>query len=117
LLDVDRFRPENVSVRLRTALILVALAAMAAGLSLRAERPEPRTATAAAGALAGRPAPDQVLPAIVNAAVTTSATAQTLPGADWRRHARSETGERVVVLSPPTVPEGTARPLTFPLLI
>jgi hypothetical protein len=79
--------------------------------------PEPPSGKAASGQLAGQPAPEPELPAIVNVAVTTSVTVHTQLVAESCRHLRPARSVFTVTLRTPVVPDDTARPRSFPLLI
>ena len=106
-------------MRVRLTLIVVALAVLAfAGLRpLEQRSPESPSSAATSGQLAGQPAPDPDLPAIVNVAVTTSVTVHTYLVVDSGRHLRPAQSVLAGTLRTPVVPDDTARPRSFPLLI
>lgn len=75
-----------------------------------------RQSNAAFGQLAGPPAPEPDVPAIITAAVGTSATVQTVLVVESRRHLRPALS--VFTLSPRLpVAHSTDKPRFFPLLI
>jgi hypothetical protein len=108
----------NVPVKGRLIVIMLALAVLAfAGIHRDDQAATTQgQSNAASGQLAGPPAPEPDVPAIV-AAVTTSATIQTHLVAESQRPLRPALS--VVTVSPhlPVVPHSTARPRVFPLLI
>jgi hypothetical protein len=106
-------------VRSRFILIVVALAVLAfAGLRHGDHRSTaPPGSNGATGQLAGQPAPDSALPAVVSAAATASAAVQTLPHSGWRHLVRPAEDAFTAVRQTPLVPDGATRRRTFPLLI
>lgn len=76
-----------------------------------------RQSIAASGQLADPPAPEPDLPAIISAAVSTSATVQTVPLVESRRQLGLPLGVFAVSHPPPVVASRTAKPRSFPLLI
>lgn len=119
-LDVLPTRNHNVPVRGRLLLVVAAVAVLTfAGLRDGDQRStKPHSGIGACGQLAGQPAPDPESPAIVRAAVTTSATVQTHLASESLRHLRP--AQRIATASGQTPVDSNvdaARPRSFPLLI
>ena len=110
--------PHNVSVRARLTLVAVALAILVvAGLRSGDQRASMLHGARGSSALAGPPAPDPWAPALANAALTSSTTAQTLSRDEWSRRLGNDPDPALVIVPAIHLPDGTTRPLTFPLLI
>ena len=118
-LDLHPTSPDNGHVRVRPLLILLAFVALAfAGLRQEGPpAPEPQSHTPAQGALNAPPAPDADLPATLTAAVKGSAYVQTEPAAIDAPLLRPEPVSTAAPHIARAIPDRTARPLTFPLLI
>ena len=76
-----------------------------------------RQSNAASGQLADPPAPEPDLPTIVTAAVSTSATFQTVLVIESRRQLRPALSVFTVSPHPPVVAHSAGKPRFFPLLI
>ena len=118
-LDARLSPHQNVGVRGRLVAIMIALAVLAFA-EIRHDDPArmaERQSDAAFGQLADPPAPERDVPAIITAAVGTSATVQTVLVVESRRHLRPALS--VFTLSPrlPVVAHSTDKPRFFPLLI
>ena len=107
-------------MRGRLIAIVIALAVLAFA-EFRDDNQAPtaqRQSIAASGQLADPPAPDPDPPAIINAAVSSSTTVQTVPPLVESRH---QLGLPLSVFAvshlPPVVACRTAKPRSFPLLI
>jgi hypothetical protein len=108
----------NVLVRLRLILIVIALVVLAFVGLRQADARAPHTGSLASSQLSTQPAPDPEPPAIVKAAVTASATAQTYVACEPRgqeRHAQVVPTDGRQPLHEPAY--GASLPQSFPLLI
>ena len=76
-----------------------------------------RQSTAASGQLADRPAPEPEVPAIITAAVSTSATVPTVLVVESRCQPGPALSVFTVSRHLPVVAHGTGKPRFFPLLI
>ena len=96
-------------------LVLAVLALAEIGYDAQAPTAQRQT-NAASGQLADPPAPEPDVPAIIRAAVSTSATVQTVLGVESRRQLPALS---VFTGSPhlPRVAHSTVKPRFFPLLI
>jgi hypothetical protein len=112
------FPHQNVDVRGRLIAIVIALAVLAfAGICYEQASTSQLQSNAASGQFADPPRPEPTPPAIIAAAVSTSATVRTVFVVESRHQptpARSTltVGRRLTVVA-----HSTARPRSFPLLI
>jgi hypothetical protein len=107
-------------VRGRLIALVIALAVLAFA-EFRDDHQAPtaqRQSIAASGQLADPPAPEPDPPAIINAAVSSSTTVQTVPPlVESRRHLGLPLSVFAVSHPPPVDTCRTAKPRSFPLLI
>ena len=118
-LDARLSPHHNVGVRGRLIAIVIVLAVLAFA-EIRSDDQAPtaqRQSNAASGQLADPPAPEPDLPAIITAAVSTSATFQTVLVVESRRQLSPALS--VFTLSPhlPVIAHSAGKPRFFPLLI
>ena len=117
-LDARLSPHQNLGVRGRLIAIVIALAVLAfAEIRYDAQAPTQRQSNHASGQLAGPPAPEPDLPAIVTAAVSTSATVQTVLVIESRRQLSPALSVFTVSPHLPVVAHSTGKPRFFPLLI
>ena len=110
---------QNVGVRGRLIAIVIALAVLAFA-EIRYDDQAgtaQRQSSAASGQLANPPAPEPDVPAIVAAAVSTSATVQTVLVIEPRRQLSPALSVFTVSPHLPVVAHSTDKPRFFPLLI
>ena len=113
------FPHQNAGVRGRLIALVLALAVLAFA-EFRNDNQAPtaqRQSIAASGQLADPPAPEPELPAIVSAAVSTSATVQSVPLVESKRQLGLPFSVFAVSHPSPVVACRTAKPRFFPLLI
>jgi hypothetical protein len=106
-------------VRRRLIAIVIALAVLACA-QVRYDDRAPtahRQSAAVSGQLADRPAPQPDVPAIITAAVSTSATVQTVLVVESMGQLRPALSVFTVSRHLPVLAHGTGRPRSFPLLI
>jgi hypothetical protein len=118
-LDARLSPHQNVGVRGRLIAIVIALAVLAVA-EIRYDDQAPtaqRQSNAASGQLADPPAPEPDVPAIITAAVSTSATVQTVLVAASRRQLSPALGVFTLSRHLPVVAHNTRKPRLFPLLI
>jgi len=118
-LDARLSPHQNVGVRGRLIAIVITLAVLAfAEIRYDAQAPTPqRQSNAASGQLADPPAPEPDVPAIITAAVSTSATVQTVLVVGSRRQLSPTLSVFTVSRHLPVVAHSTGKPRFFPLLI
>lgn len=119
LLDASLSPHQNVGVRGRLIAIVIALAVLGFA-EIRFDDQAPTTqgqTNAATGQLADTPAPESDVPAIMTAAVSTSATVQTLLIVESSRQLNSALSVFTVSPRLPIVAHSTGKPRFFPLLI
>ena len=117
-LDARVFPHQNVDVRGRLIAIVIALAVLAfADICYEQASTSQPQSNAASGQLADPPAPEPAPPAIITAAVSTSAPVRTVFVVE-SRHQLSPALSALTVGRPlPVVAHSTGRPRSFPLLI
>jgi hypothetical protein len=118
-LDARLSPHQNVGVRGRLIAIVIALAVLAFA-EIRYDdqaTTAQRQSNAASGQLADPPAPEPDVPAIVIAAVSTSATVQTVLVIESRRQLSPALSVFTVSPPLPVVAHSTEKPRFFPLLI
>jgi hypothetical protein len=118
-LDALLFPHQNVGVRGRLIAIVIALAVLAFAESRYDDQASTaqRQSNAASGQLADPPAPEPDVPAIITAAVSTSATVRTVFVVE-SRHQLSPALSACTASRPlPVVAHSTGQPRSFPLLI
>ena len=108
---------QNVGVRRRLIAIMIALAILAfAEIGNDDQAPTTqRHSAAASGQFGDQPAPEPDVPAILTAAVNTSATIQTVLVVESSRQLRAALGVFTVRPRPPVVAHSTDKPRFFPL--
>jgi hypothetical protein len=108
-----------VLVRARLLLIALSLVILAfVGLRHVSQNlPSPHASHETAGQLAGQPAPEPTVPAIVKAPATVSSTVQMLLDSGGHRVARPALDVMPVAARSLGGPDTSARPRSFPLLI
>ncbi len=105
-------------VRGRLIAIVIALAVLAfAEIRYDDQAPTAQRQSTAASGLADPPAPEPDLPAIITAAVSTSATFQTVLVVESRRQLSPALSVFTVSPHLPVVAHSTGKPRFFPLLI
>jgi hypothetical protein len=118
-LDGRLFPQQNVGVRGRLIAIMIALAVLAFA-EIRNDDQAPtaqRHSDAASGQVGDQPAPEPDLPAIITAAVNTSATVQTVLVVESSRQLRPALSVFTVSPRLPVIAHSTDKPHSFPLLI
>jgi hypothetical protein len=117
-LDARLTPHQNVGVRGRLIAIAISLVVLAfAEIRYDAQALTQHQSNAASGQLADPPAPEPDVPAIITAAVSTSATVQTLLVVESRRQVRPALSISTVSLRLPVVVHITDKPRFIPLLI
>jgi hypothetical protein len=119
LLDARLSPHQNVGVSGRLIAIVIALAVLALAEIHQADQAPraQRQSNAAAGQLADPPGPEPDVPAIVTAAVNTSATVQTVLVVESTRQLHPVLSVFTVSPRLPVVAHSTGKPRFFPLLI
>jgi hypothetical protein len=118
-LDARLSPHQNVGVRGRLITIAIALAVLAFAEIRHADQAPgaQRQSNAVAGQLADPPAPEPDVPAMIIAAVNTSATVQTVLVVESTRQLRPALSLFTVSPRLPVVAHSTGKPRFFPLLI